>query len=324
MKRLYPDIAAYQSGYLKTYSHHEIYYEQSGNPDGIPVLYIHGGPGAGLSPNYKCFFDSGRYRIIGFEQRGCGRSRPFGDVEKNTTQDLLEDIELLREQLNINKWVVFGGSWGTLLGLLYAMAHPNAVYGLILRGIFLGRQEDIDWFISADGGGAIYFPEYYQKFIQGVPAPTDTHVILKSFRDAFTSENEVNKLAALKRWYCWEERLSKLVLPMGTGDITNQYPVHLVTSLAMLECHYLFNHCFIEENFIMQNIDKIAHLPATLIHGRYDMICKPSGAYLLHKAWPNSRLQMVPDAGHSTSEPGIGYALCRASRDMARFIREQQ
>ncbi|NMH60242.1 prolyl aminopeptidase [Alteromonas ponticola] len=324
MKRLYPDIAAYHSGYLKTDSQHEIFYEQSGNPEGIPVVYLHGGPGAGLSPNYKCFFDSSRYRIIGFEQRGCGRSRPFGDLRHNSTQDLLSDICLLREHLNIDKWVVFGGSWGTTLGLLYAMEQPEAVYGLILRGIFLGRQEDIDWFISESGGGAIFFPEYFKKFAQGTPSPANSAAILHTFNEIFASENEVNKLAALKRWYCWEERLSRLVLPLGTGDITSQYPVHLVTSLALLECHYLLNKCFIEENYIMQNIDKIAHLPAILIHGRYDMVCKPEGAYLLHSAWPNSRLQMVPDAGHSTSEPGIGYALCRATRDMARFIKEQE
>ncbi len=324
MKRLYPDIAAYQSGYLKTGSHHEVYYEQSGNPDGIPVLYLHGGPGAGLSPNYKCFFDANRYRIIGFEQRGCGRSRPFNDLEQNTTQDLLADIQLLREYLNINKWVIFGGSWGTTLGLLSAIEKPEVVHGLILRGLFLARQKDLDWFLSAAGGGAIFFPDFYQKFIQGIAAPASTDEILASYYAAFKSDNEVNRLSALKRWYAWEERLSKLALPIVTGDMTAQNPVHLITSLATLECHFLVNKCFIAENYIMQNIDKIAHLPATLIHGRYDMICKPEAAYLLHKAWPNSSLQMVPEAGHSTTEPGIGYALCRATRDMARFIQEQQ
>ena len=309
---------------LDTKDGHTLYYEQSGNPDGIPVLFIHGGPGAGLSPSYTRFFDANRYHIIGFEQRGCGRSKPFGSLQNNTTQNLLSDIQLLRTHLGIAQWVVFGGSWGATLALLTAIDRPESVKGLILRGVFLGRQQDRDWFLSPGGGAAQLFPDHYAAFTSNIPSPT-TEKVCDWYREAFSqNNNDVKRLAALKRWYLWEERLSRLTLPPGTGDITAHYPVQLMTTLALLECHYLTNHCFIEENFILDNIDSIKHIPGTIVHGRYDVICKMEAAYALNQAWHNSELQIVADAGHSTSEPGIGFALCRASRDMARFLREQQ
>lgn len=324
MKRLYPDTTSFNSGKLDTTDGHTLYYEQSGNPEGIPVLFIHGGPGAGLSPSYTRFFDANRYHIIGFEQRGCGRSTPFGSLQNNTTQYLLDDIQLLRTHLGIEKWVVFGGSWGATLALLTAIDNPEVVNGLILRGVFLGRQEDRDWFLSPTGGAAQLFPDHYAAFTGNIASPTSEKVC-DWYREAFSQRNnDVKRLAALKHWYLWEERLSRLTLPPGTGDITAHYPVQLMTSLAMLECHYLTNRCFIEENFILDNIDKIKHIPGTIVHGRYDVICKMEAAYTLSKAWQNSELQIVADAGHSTSEPGIGFALCRATRDMARFLREQQ
>ncbi len=323
MKRLYPDIGCSDSGFLKTDDGHSLYYEVSGNPDGIPVLYLHGGPGAGLSPNYKRFFDANRYRIIGFEQRGCGRSKPFGSLENNTTQHSLADIQQLRRFLGIDKWVVFGGSWGATLALLTALDDPDAVSGLILRGVFLGRQQDRDWFLSPNGGAAQLFPDFYEQFIDRIPEPLSSESICEHFRAEFNAPSEVTRLSALKRWYVWEERLSRLSLPPGTGDITSHYPIALMTSLAKLECHFLSHHCFIPENYILDNINTISHIPATIVHGRYDMICKSDAAYSLHKVWENSDLLVVPDAGHSTSEPGIAYALCRATRDMSRFIREK-
>ncbi|QJR81454.1 prolyl aminopeptidase [Alteromonas pelagimontana] len=324
MKRLYPDIGSYASGYLETDEEHSLYYEESGNPAGLPILYLHGGPGAGLSPNYRRFFDANHYRIVAFEQRGCGRSRPFGSLKNNTTADTLRDIQRLRQHLQIDSWVVFGGSWGATLALLSAMDKPEAVKGIILRGVFLGREEDRDWFLSPKGGGATLFPEHYDIFIDGIPPPLSTDVICQWYSQQFDQPDEVRRLSALKRWYVWEERLSRLALPPGTGDITAHYPVSLMTSLAKLECHYLTHHCFVPEDYILSNIDKISHIPGTIVHGRYDVICKTEAAYSLHKLWGNSELQIVPDAGHSTSEPGIGLALCRASRDMNRFLQEKK
>ncbi|NDV92223.1 prolyl aminopeptidase [Alteromonas sp. 345S023] len=324
MKRLYPDVTSYQDGFLDVGSGHSLFYEQSGNPDGIPVLFIHGGPGGGLPPNYKCFFDHQRYRIIGYEQRGCGRSTHPGVTTDNDTWQNLNDISLLKQHLNIDKWLIFGGSWGSTLALLYTLEYPRCVYGLILRGVFLARKQDRDWFLAPSGCAAQLFPEHYRQFTKDVPQPVTSEAVCIYYSEVLHSDNEVRRHAALKRWYQWEERLSRLTLPPGTGESTAHYPISLVASLATLECHFLSNKCFIEENYILDNIDKIRDVPGTIIHGRYDMICKTEAAESLHRGWPGSQLQIVPDAGHSTSEPGIAYALCRASRDMARFIQESK
>ncbi|QCZ92341.1 prolyl aminopeptidase [Salinimonas iocasae] len=320
MKRLYPDIGSYASGYVKTADDCELYYEQSGNPDGIPVLYLHGGPGAGLSPNYRRFFDANRYHIIAFEQRGCGRSRPFGSLEGNTTQNTLRDIETLRQKLNIERWVLFGGSWGATLALLAAIKNPQSTLGVIVRGVFLGREEDRKWYLEPCGGGAQLYPEHYEVFVEGIDEPLTVETICQNYQQQFDDKNEAVRLAALKRWYVWEERLSRLYLPPGTGDITTHYPLSLVTCLAKLECHYLLNRCFIEENYILNNIHKIAHIPGAIVHGRYDVICKTEAAWQLHKAWSQSDLHIVSGAGHSTSEGGIALKLCSATRDMSRAL----
>lgn len=322
MKRLYPDVTCYENGFIEVGNGHSLYFEQSGNPDGIPVLFIHGGPGAGLPPNYKCFFDSNKYRIIGYEQRGCGRSTPIADTLNNDTWLNVEDIEALRAHLHVPKLLLFGGSWGSTLALLYALKYTDHVTGLILRGVFLARQEDRDWFLSPSGCAAQLFPEHYRRFIKDVPTPVTSKAVCDFYSAMVRSSNDVLRHAALKRWYQWEERLSRLSLPPGVGDSTTHYPMHLVTCLATLECHFLSNQCFLEENYILENISKISHIPGTIVHGRYDMICKTEAAETLHKAWPQSQLQIIPDAGHSTSEPSIGYALCRATRDMSRFIQE--
>lgn len=324
MKRLYPQVSSFEQGHLDTIDGHRLYYELSGNPQGIPVLFIHGGPGAGLPPNYTCFFDTNRYFIIAFEQRGCGRSTPFASLENNTTAHTLADIERLRTHFSIDQWVLFGGSWGATLALLAAIQAPQHVLGVILRGTFLGRQEDRDWFLTEKGCAAALFPEQFAFFTAGINGPLTSEGICAHYYAMFTNGCEVKRAAAIKRWYLWEERLSRLVLPHGTGDITAHYPLPLMTSLATLECHYLMNHCYIEENFILDNISKVTHIPCTIVHGRYDMICKTAAAYELNEAWENSELQIVADAGHSTSEAGIALALCRASRDMSRFIRERK
>lgn len=320
MKRLYPDIGSYASGYLHTADGCELYYEQSGNPDGIPVLYLHGGPGAGLAPNYKRFFDTNRYHIIAFEQRGCGRSKPFGSLAGNSTANTLGDIDALRRKLGIEQWVLFGGSWGATLALLSAIRQPQTVLGIILRGVFLGREEDRNWYLGPEGGGAQLYPEHYEIFTNNISSSLSVDIICQHYQQQFDSADESIQLAALKRWYIWEERLSRLYLPPGTGDFTTHYPLSLVTCLAKLECHYLLNRCFIEENYILDNIDKIAHIPGAIIHGRYDIICKTQAAWLLHKAWPQSDLHIVSGAGHSTSEGGIGLKLCSATRDMSRML----
>ena len=322
MKRLYPDVTCYQNGFLDVGNGHSIYYEQSGNPDGIPVLFIHGGPGAALPPNYKCFFDSNLFRIIGYEQRGCGRSTPCAMTENNTTEMNVDDIEKLRMHLNVSKWLIFGGSWGSTLAILYAFKHVEHVFGLILRGVFLARKEDRDWFLSAQGGPAQIFPDYFKQFVQDVPPPYTTENICRHYSRVLSTNNEILRHAALKRWYQWEERLSRLVLPPGTGNSHSQYPLSLITSLVTLECHYLLNECFLDEGYIIDNIAKISEIPSIIIHGRYDMICKIEAAYSLHQAWPSSKLQIIPDAGHSTSETPLAYALCRATRDMGKFIKE--
>lgn len=320
MKRLYPDIGCYASGFVTTQDGCELYYEQSGNPDGIPLLYLHGGPGAGLSPNYKRFFDANRYHVIAFEQRGCGRSKPFGSLHNNTTANTLADIQQLRRHLRIDRWVLFGGSWGATLALLSAIDAPDHVLGLILRGVFLGREEDRNWYLGPDGGGAQLYPEHYELFTKDIPKPHTVDNICRWYQQQFNHRHEATRLSALKRWYVWEERLSRLCLPPGTGDFTTHYPLSLVTCLAKLECHYLLNHCFIEEDFILQHLHKIAHLPGAIVHGRYDVICKTQAAWQLHKAWKGSDLHIVGEAGHSTSEPGIGLKLCRASRDLSRQL----
>ncbi|MBU3023887.1 prolyl aminopeptidase [Aestuariibacter sp. A3R04] len=324
MKRLYPDIGCYSSGYLETPDGHCLYFEESGNPDGFPVLYLHGGPGAGLATGYRRFFDANRYRIIGFDQRGCGRSKPFGSLDNNTTQHSLGDISLLRKQLGIHQWLLFGGSWGATLALLAAIAEPQSVTGMILRGVFLARQSDRDWFLSENGAAATLFPDHYATFTQGLTPPFTTKSVCEHYQKCFESADEVQRMDALKRWYVWEERLSKVSLPPGTGDVTCHYPINLMTSLAKLECHYLANQCFIPEGYILENIEKISHIPTTIVHGRYDVICSTKGAYTLHTALRNSTLQIVQEAGHSTSEPGIGLALCRATRDMSKFLKEKQ
>ena len=199
MKRLYPDVTCYQNGFIKVGCGHSLYYEQSGNPQGIPVLFVHGGPGAGLPPNYKCFFDSNRYRIIGFEQRGCGRSTPLASTKDNDTWLNVDDIETLRRLLNVPRWLVFGGSWGATLALLYAFKYEAHVSGLILRGVFLARQQDRDWFLSPQGGGAQLFPEYYRQFVKGINSPLSTAAICAHYFDTLKADNEVQRHAALKK-----------------------------------------------------------------------------------------------------------------------------
>lgn len=320
MTHTYPPIQTYQREMLQVDEIHSLYLEQTGNPDGIPVLYLHGGPGAGLAPIYRSLFDPQKYRIIGFDQRGCGQSTPFGELRGNDTQSLLADIQLIRKHLGIKTWMLFGGSWGSTLALLAAIDDPQSVTSLVLRGIFLARQEDFSWYLNAEGGPAQIFPDYYQEFINPISALQKQHSVAEAYYQQLTHSDELSRMAAVKSWCMWEERIAKLHATISEHDLSHD--VHRAISLALLECHYIKHGCFIEEDFILSQIGKIAHIPGTIVHGRYDMVCKLEGAHKLRQVWHNSQLLIVPESGHSTSEPLIAEAICQSTDAMARFLNE--
>ena len=321
MGHLYPPLKAYHSEMLDVGNGHSLYIEQSGNPDGIPVLYLHGGPGAGLAPIYRSLFDPNVYRIIGFDQRGCGQSLPFAEISNNTTQDSLDDIQRIRNHLNISKWMLCGGSWGTTLALLSAIQHPKTVKALVLRGVFLAREEDFDWFFDEHGGAAQLFPEHYEEFVETVKDRSSPTSIVEAFYDVLLNGDELTRIHAAKSWCMWEERISILNNSIKEQDFCQN--LHRATSLAFLECHFIKNSCFIEEDYILRNIETINAIPGTIVHGRYDIVCKLQGAHKLCKAWRESQLLIVPEAGHSVSDPRISDALCHATDAMANFLNSQ-
>lgn len=322
MTQFFPSIQPFASEMLGASNGHSLYLEQTGNPKGIPVLYIHGGPGAGIGEDYRRFFDPDKYWIIGFDQRGCGKSTPFGELENNNSHALVDDVLLIQQHLGIKKWVLFGGSWGSTLALLVAIRQPESIIGLILRGIFLAREQDYTWYLEASGGAAQLFPEYYQDFIAPIKNKPKDVSIVDAYYQIFKSNNEVQKMAAIKAWCLWEARISSLHCQLDEDELVSN--VHRAISLALLECHYIKHHCFIPEDYILQNLDKVQHLPATIIHGRYDSVCKIEAAYSLSQQWQNSQLNIVPKSGHSAGEQMITQALCVASKSMATFWLEQQ
>ncbi len=318
-RNLYPKISSYQQEWLKVSAEHQLYLEQSGNPQGIPVIYLHGGPGGGSSENHRRYFDPEVYRIIIFDQRGCGKSRPSPSINDNTSADLVQDIEAIRQHLNIEQWLVAGGSWGTTLAMLYGIAFPRAVLGFILRGTFLASQAEYDWLYKA-GGAERFFPEYYQEFLEPL-AEEDKADPLQGYHAIFSSDNEVAKIAASKAWYLWELRLSTIEHHhIGAAQIEDTHQAHC---MAQLSHHYFYHQSFIDDDYIIKNIDKIADIPAIIIHGRYDMVCQLYHADRLVKAWRNASLQILPQAGHSGFERQTIDAFCKASDVMANFLREQ-
>ncbi len=317
MKGLYPNIQTYAEHQLPVSELHTLYVEESGNRDGIPVLFIHGGPGSGCSADSRRFFDPEIYRIVVFDQRGCGRSTPHASLEDNNSQALVADIEKIRVYLGIDAFLLFGGSWGSTLALLYAQAYPNCVLGLILRGIFLSRQQDFDWLYQGDGGAAQVFPDYYQEFATPLGHELAAQDRLGQYHALLTSDNELERLAAAKAWCIWEGRISTLHTKEDVADIYGE--PHLALSMARISAHYFLNQSFIESP-ILQNISKIAHLPAMVVHGRYDMVCKLENATSLVANWPTAQLQIVPNAGHSAMEQGMIDALCKATSSMAKII----
>lgn len=294
---------------------HKIYVEECGNSRGIPVLFIHGGPGGGCEAYHRQFFNADLYRIILFDQRGCGRSTPHAELHRNTTADLLQDIETIREQLGVVRWLVFGGSWGSTLGLLYAEAYPEYVHGLILRGIFLCRKQDISWFYQ-DGASRL-FPDYWKDFVAPID-PGRRGRLVDAYYELLTGTDEVTRLAAAKAWSIWEGRTSTLYSkPELVEHFGNS---HLALSMARIECHYFIHGAFIEANQILQQAQRLHGIPGIIVHGRYDVVCPVDQAYALHQAWPESRLTIVPGVGHSVSDPAMVDTLVRATDGFAERL----
>jgi proline iminopeptidase len=309
MKERYPPIEPNLSGYLAVSEKHTLYWEECGNPKGKPIIFLHGGPGGGIGPSHRCFFDPEVYRIVLFDQRGCGQSTPHAALEENTTWDLVSDIEKLREHLKIDKWVVFGGSWGSTLALAYAETHPDRVKGLILRGIFLCRESELRWFYQY--GAHHLFPDQWEKFLAPIPLDERGNMI-EAYYKRLTSPTESVRREAAKAWSGWEG--SALGIKFDPKLFQSFTEDSHADAIARLECHYFINKCFFKtDNWLIENVGKIRHIPGVIIHGRYDIICPFENAWDLHKAWPEAKLEIIPDAGHAASEPGIRDALVQAS-----------
>lgn len=313
MRTLYPEISCYAEHWLDVNDGHRIYVEESGNPSGIPVIFIHGGPGGGSSPAHRCFFNPEAYRIILFDQRGCGRSTPHASLEQNTTDHLISDMEQIREHLNIDTWLLFGGSWGSTLALAYGQTHPERVCGMILRGIFLCRQQDIHWFYQQ--GASALFPDYWADFLQPIPE-AEQHHLLQAYYTRLVSDNEIARMAAAKAWSIWEGRCSTL---KPNTDIAQHFgEPHVALAMARIEAHYFYHGCFMQENQLIENAHRLSHIPITIVHGRYDVVCPIEQAFALHRALPHAQFNIIRDAGHSAFEPGITDNLIRATDRFAR------
>lgn len=312
MQILYPDIKPYAEHRLQVSDLHDIYIEECGSPEGIPVVFIHGGPGGGCDHDHRRYFDPEKYRIILFDQRGCGRSKPHASLQENTTQHLIDDLEAIRESLDVNRWMLFGGSWGSTLALLYAERFPDKVTAMVLRGIFLGRDSDYKW-LYEKGADQIY-PDYWEDFSGHIPEDERDN-LMGAYYKRLTGSNELARMAAAKSWSIWEARLATL---QTSHKLLEQFSdPHVALSLARIEAHYFVNHCFIDNNQILEDISKIRDIPGIIVHGRYDMVCPLDNAWTLHHAWPISELHIIRDAGHSGGEAGNIDALVRATRTMA-------
>jgi proline iminopeptidase len=309
MKTLYPPIEPFDRGTLAVSSIHTLYYEQCGNPDAKPVIFLHGGPGGGLSPDHRRYFDPNAYRIVLFDQRGAGESVPHACLEENTTWDLVADIERLRLRLGIEKWTVFGGSWGSTLALAYAQTHPDRVAGLILRGIFLCREKEIQWFYQ-DGANAI-FPDFWESYWNYIPED-ERHDMIGAYYRRLTDADEQVRLEAAKRWSVWEGSVSKL-LP-NRELIESFSEARRALAIARIECHYFRHRIFMDsDSQLLDNVERIRHIPGVIVQGRYDVVCPMMSAWDLHLRWPEAEFHVIPDAGHSASEPSVVDALISAT-----------
>ena len=308
---LYPPIDPFDQRMMEMPGGHSIYVEQCGKPDGIPVIVLHGGPGGGCSPAMRRYFDPDVFRVVLFDQRGCGRSRPHASVENNTTWDLVADIERIRDALGIEQFIVFGGSWGATLALIYAETHPESVKHLVLRGVFLATQRELDWFYG--GGAGQFWPETWENFVRLVPEDEREDLIGAYHRRLFSGDYQLETRFA-KAWSSWENALASVYSNGRGGDAPGEY----ARAFARLENHYFVHGAFLEsDGWILENVDKISHIPSVIVQGRYDMICPPKSAYDLAQRWPNAELRMVRNAGHALSEPGISAELVRAMDQIA-------
>jgi proline iminopeptidase len=310
----YPPIEPFDTGYLAVGDGHELYYEQSGNPRGKAALFVHGGPGGGGDVNSRRFFDPERYRIVVFDQRGSGRSTPHASLEANTTWHLVADMERLREHLAIERWLVFGGSWGSTLALAYAETHPKAVSELVLRGIFLLRELELKWFYQF--GAGLLFPEQWQKYLAPIP-PAERHDLLGAFHRRLSSDDAAVRLEAARAWSIWEGATSSL-LPNPKREDQFGAP-EFALALARIEAHYFVNRGFFShENQLLDGVERIRGIPAVIVHGRYDVVCPIDTAFELHRRWPEADFRIVQDAGHSAYEPGITAELVAATDRFGR------
>ncbi|MDG1862461.1 MAG: prolyl aminopeptidase [Yoonia sp.] len=306
VSHLYPPIDPFDQRMLDVGDGHVVYVEQCGRPDGIPVVVLHGGPGGGCSPTMRRYFDPDIFRIILFDQRGCGRSRPHASVEANTTWHLVADIELIRETLGITAWIVFGGSWGATLSLVYAQAYPSCAAALVLRGVFLMTKPEIDWFYG--GGAGKFWPDLWERF-EGLIPHEERGDLVAAYHKGLFSGDRSSEMTHARAWANWENALASI----DSNGITGEAPSEYVRAFARLENHYFVNDGFLsEDQQILNQMDKIAHIPAVIVQGRYDMICPPVSAYKLASRWPAARLAMIGRAGHALSEFGISAELVRS------------
>ena len=305
---LYPKIEAHTTGFLKVSHIHTIAWERSGNPDGIPVIVIHGGPGGGSQPSYRRYFDPAKFDIIQFDQRGCGRSTPYAELKDNNTQASVADLEMLREHLEIDNWHVFGGSWGSTLSLIYAQNHPSRVLTLVLRGIFMCRKSELHWFYQ-DGASHV-FPDAFDSYRDHIPIEEQDDLI-SAYYSRLTSDDVEVRRAAAREWTRWEMATSRLFPDPEYLDKAED--LDFAVAFARIECHYFINAIFVEEAYILNQASVIQKIPTTIVQGRYDMVCPARSAWQLHKALPNSKLVMVADAGHSMGEVSIARELVVAT-----------
>jgi proline iminopeptidase len=302
---LYPITEPYKTGRLKVSGLHEIHYEEVGNPKGQPVVFLHGGPGGGIEPEYRQFFDFRHYRVVLFDQRGAGLSTPYAELKDNTTWELVGDLEKLRKHLGIDDWLVFGGSWGSTLALAYAETHPSVVAGLILRGIFLCRKKEIQWFYQE--GASKIFPDAWESYLKPIP-PDERYDMVTAYYKRLTGTDKKVQLEAAKAWSVWEGSTSKL---LPDASFTEHFGEdEFALAFARIECHYFMNNSFFPtDNYLIENVGKIRHIRGEIVQGRYDVCCPAESAWELHRAWPESQLHIIPDAGHSALEKSIASKL---------------
>jgi len=308
---LYPPLRTYRRGRLGVSDVHELYFEESGNPRGKPVVFLHGGPGGGTDPRMRRFFDPALYRIVLYDQRGCGRSTPHASLHDNTTWHLVQDIETLREHLGIERWQVFGGSWGSTLALAYAQKHPERVTELVLRGIFLLRRSEIDWFYQDATGAAALFPDLWEHYLAPIPED-ERYDMIRAYYRRLTSSDAAERQAAARAWSVWEGATS--FLRSSAAYVAKFDESDYATAFARIECHYFVNAGFLgSDDQLLHDVPRIRDIPGVIVQGRYDVVCPMRSAWALHRAWPEAKLVVVPDAGHSAFEPGIATALREAT-----------